>query len=150
MEGLSKAEAWDKQKYFPPQYFLKAYCKLFPLQSIKPESKVCLTELTRESISLCLFQTLDTAKTGRMYLPEANCLQHSAIKTSASVASTSFSETYLPISPKCFYLFWQKQSCNEKQELHNFFLLCLKFTVWKFLCSLLLIYPHSRQILLSC
>ena len=56
----------------------------FPLQSIKPESKVCSTELTRESITLCLFQTLDTAKTGSMYLPEANCLQHSAIKTSVS------------------------------------------------------------------
>lgn len=160
MEGLSKAEAWDKWKYFFPQYFLKAYCKLFPLQSIKPECKVCSTELTRESITLCLFQTLDTAKTGSMYLPEANCLQHSAIKTSASVASTSFSETYLHISPKCFYLFWQKQSCNEKMELAIFhikqenaiifFLLCLKFTVWKVLCSPLLIYPHSKEILVSC
>lgn len=113
-----------------------------PLQSIK--SEICSTELTREPFTLCLFQTLDTAKTGSMYLPEANCLQHSAIKTSVSVASTSFSESYLPISPKCFYLFWQKQSCNEKMKLaifhikqENFtiFLLCLKYTSWN-VCAL--------------
>lgn len=137
MERLNNAAAWEEWKSFalthqPANSSIPlrlhgsqlscfpgsvADC-FFPLHSTK--SELCSTELTREPFTLCLFQTLDTAKTGSMYLPEANCLQHSAIKTSVSVASTSFSESYLPISPKCFYLFWQKQSCNEKMKLAIF------------------------------
>lgn len=162
MERLNNAAAWEEWKSFalahqPANSSIPlrlhgsqlscfsgsvADC-FFPLHSSK--SELCSTELTREPFTLCLFQTLDTAKTGSMYLPEANCLQHSAIKTSVSVASTSFRESYLPISPKCFYLFWQKQSCNEKMKLAIFhikqenvtifFSPVPEYTIWK-ICAL--------------
>lgn len=181
MEGLNNAAAWEEWKSFALAHQpansiipLRLHGRLglqlscfsgsvadcfFPLHSAK--SELCSTELTREPFILCFFQTLDTSKTGSMYLLEANCLQHSAIKTSVSVASTSFSESYLPISPKCFYLFWQKQSCNEKMKLAIFhvkqendtffFLLCLNTQFERFvlyIACFFAIYIDSNDLLI--